>query len=91
MNLSICNMRFLILFFTLSISYSSAQVVSLKRDSILSQKDSIHISIQNNSISKMFFVMKSKHRDASKISYSSETVLKEKEKIISFIRIHKFS
>lgn len=64
-----------------------AQQVSFKRDSLLTTKDTIFLSIKNNMLSPLFFKVIPNENIPNSIIYTKNTVLKPSEKRSSFIKV----
>ncbi|MEM6720172.1 MAG: M23 family metallopeptidase [Bacteroidota bacterium] len=63
-----------------------AQIVELKRDSILSTKDTISISIKSNVPAPIFFTVDAKDSTMQSIIYQPKTIIRAEEKLTDFIK-----
>lgn len=74
-----------LLFFGASLCH--AQTVAFARDSILSTKDTVSLSIKNNLLGPMYFRMDAKDDTMKAIVYSEETMIQPQEKIDNFVKV----
>ncbi len=80
-------MKTIFCFLIFSFSLGNAQHLSIKRDTILSTKDTIFLSVKNNMLSPMFCKFSPKKNIPKGIIYNENFVLKPSEKRLGFIRI----
>lgn len=82
-------MRFIFIFLVLSSFWGNAQHVSLKKDSILSQNDTIHYTITNHVLSNLYIKITPKDSLTNAMVFPKKTVLKKEEVVKSFMKIPK--
>ena len=77
------------LFFLLIFSFSlcNAQHVSIKKDTILSTKDTVSLYIQNNMLSPMYLKCIANDTTPKGIIYFESLVLKPSERFLNFMKI----
>jgi len=80
-------MKNLFFFLIFSFSVCTAQQVSFERDSVLTTKDTIHFSIQNNMLSPMFFIMNAKENIPKEIIYNKNILIHPTQKVKSAIKV----
>jgi murein DD-endopeptidase MepM/ murein hydrolase activator NlpD len=80
-------MKKLILIFLCGFSLCNAQQIELARDSILSTKDTVSISIKNNIMAPVFFIIDVKDSTMQSIIYEPRTIIPAKEKLTNFIKV----
>ncbi|WP_298427186.1 M23 family metallopeptidase [uncultured Kordia sp.] len=82
-------MRFLLYFLLFSFSISYAQEISFKRDSILSTKDSVFFSVQNNVPSPIYLITQKKKNTPKTIAYNRGTFIEANKKVNGVFRVPK--
>jgi len=81
------SMKHFIFVLLFSCMLSHAQQVEFARDTILSTKDTISLSIKNNILAPMFFRMDPKDSTLQAIVYQRKTIIPAGEKLTDFVKV----
>jgi murein DD-endopeptidase MepM/ murein hydrolase activator NlpD len=65
----------------------NAQTIEMARDSILSTKDTVSISIKNNLLAPVFFIIEAKDSTMQSIVYQPTAIIPPQKKVTDFIKV----